>query len=581
MKNITKLFQTFLTLLLLCSSLWVNACSDDKEKTVDPEVVIPERVLADGMSFSKTGGKQTLNVRSNVTLEVISSAPEWCKVVEESSTSKTVFKYTIEVEANTTHNNREAAVTVKAAGRESGKFTVSQTAADGLIIASESLSFSLPASGGNISVKLTANGNVVATPEVTWIKDITTRSMTERTYTFSVSENLLTERVGNISFTLGEVTETVVVTQAGAEAGNMNSNARELAAKMYAGINIGNTLEACDNVNKKAGETMWGNPVVNETYIKGLKTAGFNAVRIPCAWDYYIVDQATHKIDDAWLNRVSEVVGYCVANDMYAIVNIHWDGGWLEESVVEGYKAEVDAKQKALWTQIANKLKDYDEHLLFAGCNEPGQQAQDKMSASAINALIAYEQTFIDAVRATGGNNATRCLIVQGPYTNIDRTVKEYAMPVDKVADRLMVEVHFYDPYPFTLMEQDADWGKIFWYWGADNHVSGSPRNATWGEEAHVKQQFALMKTAYVDKGIPVILGEYAAMKRTVTSNQEAHDKSRGYWNEVVTREAKKHGIVPFHWETGGAINRFTGAVTDSYAINGIMKGASEGKYPY
>ena len=113
---------------------------------------------------------------------------------------------------------------------------------------------------------------------------------------------------------------------------------------------------------------------MSEAYIKGLKALGFNAVRIPCAWDYYIVNPSTYEIDAAWLDRVSEVVGYCVANDMYAIVNIHWDGGWLEESITHGYSSEVDAKQKAIWTQIANKLNAYDEHLLFAGCNEPGQQ---------------------------------------------------------------------------------------------------------------------------------------------------------------------------------------------------------------
>ena len=95
-----------------------------------------------------------------------------------------------------------------------------------------------------------------------------------------------------------------------------------------------------------------GNPKVSEAYVKGLKALGFNAVRIPCAWDYYIVNPSTYEIDAAWLDRVSEVVGYCVANDMYAIVNIHWDGGWLEESITHGYSSEVDAKQKAIWTQL-------------------------------------------------------------------------------------------------------------------------------------------------------------------------------------------------------------------------------------
>ena len=143
------------------------------------------------------------------------------------------------------------------------------------------------------------------------------------------------------------------------------------------------------------------------------------------------MNPSTYEIDAAWLDRVSEVVGYCVANDMYAIVNIHWDGGWLEESITHGYSSEIDA-------------------------------------------ILKYEQTFIDAVRATGGNNASRCLIVQGPYTNIDKTVNDYTMPKDEVPDRLMVEVHFYDPYQFTMMNHDETWSNVFLYWGKDNHVSGS-----------------------------------------------------------------------------------------------------------
>lgn len=348
-----------------------------------------------------------------------------------------------------------------------------------------------------------------------------------------------------------------------------------IASRIHAGINIGNTMEV------PGGETGWGNPAVSKTYIDGLKAMGFNAVRIPCAWDSHIIDTSTHRIDPAWLDRVSQVVGYCLDNDMYAIVNIHWDGGWLEESVTQGYSSEVDDKQRALWTQIATRLNGYDDRLLFAGCNEPGQQAQDKVDAAAVQAITAYEQTFIDAVRATGGNNATRCLIVQGPYTNIDRTVEGYTLPQDRAEGCLMVEVHYYDPYQFCLMEEDADWGKVFWYWGAENHVSGSPRNATFGEEDTVKAQFLKMKTRYADRGIPVILGEYSATRRTVAGNQAKHDRSRGYWNEVVTREAKNHGLVPFHWETGSEVDRTTGAVIDSYVIDGIMKGAAAGSYPF
>ncbi len=580
MKNtIKKQFQTFLVLVMPFLFSFAAACSSG-EDTVTPEVTIPENILTNGMTFSNTGGSNALNIKSNVAVEVISSATDWCKVITGTSTSSTIFKYTITVEANAETNDREAVITVKAGGSEAGKFTVRQTATDGLIVDPGSKSSEISATAGNVSVKLTTNGTPTVTINDGWIteKSGTRAAMADKTYIFDVATNYsIGKRTGTITFTLGELTETVTVVQQGYEHSNvgMGSDAKALAAMMYAGINIGNTMEV------PGGETGWGNPRVSKAYIDGLKAMGFNAVRIPCAWDSHIINKTTNEIDSAWLNRVSEVVGYCRANNMYAIVNIHWDGGWLEESVINGYNSEVDAKQKALWTQIATKLNTYDEYLLFAGCNEPGQQAQDKVDASAIEAIIAYEQTFINAVRATGGNNATRCLIVQGPYTNIDRTVVDYTVPTDKVSNRLMVEVHFYDPYQFSLMEEDADWGKVFWYWGAANHVSGSDRNATWGEESYVKEQFRKMQANYVDKGIPVILGEYSVMRRTIDGNQEAHDKSRSYWNEVVTCEAKNHGIVPFHWETGSEVNRNTGAVTDNYIIDGIMKGAGEGKYPF
>ena len=132
------------------------------------------------------------------------------------------------------------------------------------------------------------------------------------------------------------------------ESMGMGNDALALAAQMYTGINIGNTLEAVDTNNKVASETVWGNPKVNDTYIKGVKAAGFNAVRIPCAWDYHIIDAATHKLDEAWLARVDEVVGSCVANDLFAIVNIHWDGGWLENNCTPDKKKANVKKQAAL-----------------------------------------------------------------------------------------------------------------------------------------------------------------------------------------------------------------------------------------
>lgn len=579
MKNIIKQFNVGLALITFSFFFLVAACSNDDEQ-VEPTVKIPDTVLSSGMTFAKAGGTQTLSVLSNVPLEVTSDK-EWCAVTHKGTTAKGTYTYQVAMEANPDTDSRTAAISVVANGEVVGTVTVTQTAADGLLI-EDALPITVTGEGGNITVHLKANGNYVIDIKDAWIKQsVQSRAMTDKTETFAISANYGEERTGTISFTLGTVTEEVTVKQAAGSLPDigMESDAKTLASKMYAGINIGNTLEVPNGQN-------WGNnATVSEAYIKGLKTLGFNAVRIPCAWSSH-ADATTYEIDAEWLNKVADAVNLCLINDMYAIVNIHWDGGWLEDNIISGYSEAINTKQKTLWTQIATKFKDYDEHLLFAGCNEPGMNETSSndalMTVTAKQTIMKYEQTFVDAVRATGGNNATRCLIVQIPATRISAGLSDFSMPTDVVSGRLMVEAHFYDPYQFCLMEEDANWGKVFWYWGTANHVNGSEHNATSGsEENYVQEQFQKMKETFVDAGYPVIIGEYSAMKRTVSENQEKHNASRAYWNEVVTREAKSHGIVPFYWETNGDINRSTGEAKEKYAIDGIMKGAAAGNYPY
>ena len=175
---------------------------------------------------------------------------------------------------------------------------------------------------------------------------------------------------------------------------DMRSTAAQLAVKMKIGWNLGNTLEAI------GGETAWGNPKATKALITTIKQSGFNAIRIPCSWDQY-ADPATAKIRGTWLSRVKEVVQYCIDNNMYVILNIHWDGGWLENNCTPEKKDAVNAKQKAYWEQIATYLRDFDEHLIFASANEPAVA-----NAVQMDVLLSYHQTFIDAVRSTGGRNA-------------------------------------------------------------------------------------------------------------------------------------------------------------------------------
>lgn len=358
-----------------------------------------------------------------------------------------------------------------------------------------------------------------------------------------------------------------------ADATGMSSTAAQLATKIKLGWNMGNSLEAI------GGETAWANPKATKALIDLVKANGFNAIRIPCSFDQYLANSTTAKIKEEWLARVKEVVNYVVANDMYVIVNIHWDGGWLENNCTEAAKSATNAKQKAYWEQIATHLRDFDEHLIFASANEPKVANATEMAV-----LTTYHQTFIDAVRSTGGKNAYRTVVVQGPDTDIEKTNKlMLTLPSDKVANRMMMEVHYYTPYQFTLMDKDADWGKMFYYWGATNRsTTDTERNPTWGEEADLAKLFKSMKTQFVDKGIPVILGEFGAIRRSnlTGSNLTLHLASRAYYLKSVVQQAKANGMVPFYWDEGnigsngfGIFNRFNTTVADTQALNGLLDG--------
>ena len=372
--------------------------------------------------------------------------------------------------------------------------------------------------------------------------------------------------------------------------------AKEVISDMAPGWNLGNTLEGvatwagADFLNNKGGlgaETAWQGTKTTQEIIDFVKSLGFKSVRIPCAWAFgHISNASTYEIDGLWMSRVKEVVDYCIDDSLYVILNDHWDGGWLENHIKDSDAATIEQNKTiltALWTQIANTFKDYDEHLLFAGLNEPNAEDQ-----AATNNLIAYNQTFVDAVRATGGNNAKRVLVVQGPSTNIEHTCNFMAdkMPTDIIEGRLAVEIHYYNPWQFWGMENDESWGKVFYYWGKGNHLSGSTHNATWGEEADMKKQLQMMKTKFVDKGYPVVIGEFGANWRDLSSlsgeSQEKHNASiKTHYRELHRLCKEMGGMVPMTWDTNylsqdgtkgcmTIIDRKNLKVFGTYAMEGI-----------
>jgi len=346
--------------------------------------------------------------------------------------------------------------------------------------------------------------------------------------------------------------------------------AQQIAGKMKIGWNLGNKLEATWVPRNSFGTT-------TQVTIDSVKRAGFNTVRLPVAW-FYHSDTISSTIDGTWLANVKKVVDYCIKDSMYVIINAHWDLGWLENRVNTANKATVNKRQNLYWTQIANYFKAYNGHLLFAGANEPNVS-----DATGMSVLLSYHQTFINAVRATGGNNSSRTLVIQGPSTDITTTNNLMnTMPTDQISNRLIVEVHYYTPWNFCGMNGDANWGNMFYYWGKGNHSTTDViRNSTWGEESDMDKYLGLMKTKFIDKGIPVIIGEYGAFRRDLSnvsppSNQTLHNASIEYYYRYFMKSTIQMGFIPYCWDTGGIFNFTTGKVNDRVVLNAIMQGAKD-----
>lgn len=452
-------------------------------------------------------------------------------------------------------------------------------------------SFSFTADGGTASFEITSNTTWRINFESTgWCKPSIQTTTGNATVRLMADENPTTEeRSLSLSITAdGVETINLQCTQAAKELeptepekedyiepdnSNMSSlSALDFAALMGQGWNLGNSLESIvANGDELSGnETSWGNAVVSKTLIDAVKAAGFNTIRIPVSWSHKLDDPESYKISWAWKQRVEEVVNYALDNDMYVMINVHWDGGWADHPDNEHQEA-INTKLAALWKQIAIYFRDYDDHLLFAGTNEVHEEGYyGTPSAENLEVQNSFNQTFVDVVRATGGRNAYRFLVVQSYNTNIDLAVSDLTLPTDETPDRLMAEVHFYDPYDFALQES----GSYKTQWG-----NGYTDVSDWGQEAWVDEAFGKMKTNFVDQGTPVILGEYGAILRTdLTSGLAEHIAARNYYLNYVTRAAIENGMIPCYWDNGatgnnsmGLFNRSTGEVVHQDALDAII----------
>ena len=354
----------------------------------------------------------------------------------------------------------------------------------------------------------------------------------------------------------------------------------QITEAMGLGWNLGNQLEASSG--GLPSETCWGNPEITKELIDTVKGQGFKTVRIPVSYLDMIGDGPDYKIDTDWLDRVQEVVDYVVDNDMFAIVNMHGDGyytvdhSWLLCAEDDDKQTEIKDKYGKVWTQIADRFKDYDQHLIFESMNEEFNNDYGKPDEKAYDNINAYNQIFVDSVRATGSNNEKRWLLLPGWNTNIEYTAGDdynFKIPTDNgcKADgkRIMISVHYYDPFNFTIDENKTaktQWGK----YAVKNYDN-------WGQEDYVDSQMALLNEKFVSQGYPVVIGEFGAQDKT--EKFADYNEFIRYWSEYLIKAAKKNGVVCVYWDNGyngnkgfGIINRFDYTITQPDLIAGMMR---------
>lgn len=354
--------------------------------------------------------------------------------------------------------------------------------------------------------------------------------------------------------------------QGGADGDSQTVAMRDMTTMEYVqsfgvGINLGNTFESCgwEATTVTAYETGWGSPAISPKIIEGYAECGFGVMRIPVAWSNMMGDDYT--INEKYLARVKAVVDCVLKTDMCVIVNIHWDGGWWDGFAKPEEKDECMYKYERIWTQLCEAFGDYDDHLMFESLNEEGcwdslwnRYGGTNGKDEAYGLLNEINQKFVDIVRSSGGNNALRHLLIAGYATDIELTCDDmFKMPEDP-AGRCAVSVHYYTPSTFAILDADASWGKMQADWGSDADYELLYKNMD------------MMKEHFIDKGIPVIVGEFGSATK---------NKAEGAVNRYLTavcEAAYSRGMCPVLWDTTNVFyNRAAAKFIDEELLAGLM----------
>jgi endoglucanase len=331
---------------------------------------------------------------------------------------------------------------------------------------------------------------------------------------------------------------------------------KQYVSDMIVGWNLGNTMDA------SGGETGWGNPVTTQAIIDAVHKMGFKFMRLPVTWKGHFGGSPNYTIDPTWLSRVVTIANYAFNDSMYVMVNIHHDGtdgGWFPLNATGSQVNTISAEVAAIWTQIANAFKNYGDYMIFEIFNEPQNGAPNMYGggdATSRANLATYQTAAVKAIRATGGNNATRMIVLQGISAS-PLAVSVGTIPI--VDDNIIVSIHTYDPVEYSMNCNPNTWGSS-------------------SDSASIRKNLTDIQGWVETKHGTAIIGEWGTQN---CDNQDSRVKHAYYY----AQQCRVHGTIPVWWDDGAGfhlLNRKTNPPSWDYQTiaQAIVNGAKSGTFP-
>ena len=555
-----------ITLALLAAVL--VSCGDP----IEPE---PVKLVASPaqLSFDAAGGTQQIVLTSGIK-PTISCSDNWISLSEGAYASNTL---TLQVTARENTGTAARSSSIRVIGEKQSLMIPVSQGIPQVKLAVSKTSVSFDRFGGEAEITVTSTQKPQVSSDAAWcgvaVGDIDDKHETK--VTLLASANRTTDaRSASITVSCGSESLTVKVSgEAGASIPTASTTAitpKKVFSAMAPGWNMGNHMDAISNGT--SGETLWGNPKCTQATFDGVKKAGFKAVRICVTWEGHIGPAPAWRLEESWLARVEEIVGYAEKAGLVAIVNTHHDESyWLDIAKAYNNGSQNEKVQEEIfnvWTQIALRFKDKGEWLVFESFNEiqdggwGWSDAFQNNPDAQYKVLNQWNQVFVDAVRSTGGNNATRWLGIPGYAASPTFTIPGLELPKDYTsANRLMVAVHDYDPYNYTLADP------MVRRWG---HTADRSLRCDDDDEAGIRWTFDQLKSTYTDKNIPVYLGEMGCSRHA-----DADFPFQKYYMEYFCKAAADRLLPMYLWDNGAAgvgpekhnyIDHGTGAYADDKA---------------